>query len=84
MAAEPRKLPTEHFPKLQALLRHLLPEEAGIGRAAVLADEALREHVGRVLHEPGEDRMAAGQAPSNAALQRQQVDPMDPLADLDA
>ena len=80
-AGEP---PSEQLPEFQPLFCHLLPEEAAIGRPAILAHEALRQHARRVLNEPGEHRVAAGQAPLDAALQRQQVDPQEPLADLHA
>ena len=84
MAVEPGELPTEHLPEHKAFLRRLPPKEARVGGAAALADEALREDLRGMLDEPGESRMAAGKAAPNAAFQRQQVDPKDALADLDA
>ena len=84
MAREARELPPQHLPKLEPLFRHLLPEEAGVRRPAVLAHQALRQHIRRVLHEPGERRVAARQTALDPALQRQQMDPQDPLTDLHA
>ena len=82
MAIEPGQLPVEHLPELKAFLRHLLAKEAAVRGAAVLPHEALGEHARRVLYEPGKGWVTAGQAPLNAALQRQQVDPEDPLPTL--
>ena len=72
------------LPELKALLGDLLAVEAAVWRTAILAHQALGENVRRMLNQPGERGVAAGEATLQTTLQRQEVDPKDPLPNLDA